>query len=305
MGRSITNSDALLSITHHSFHTMQGTRDLTTGPILHQLFKLAGPIMATSFVQMAYSLTDMAWVGRLGSEAVAAIGAVGILTWMSSSLSLLNKVGTEVSVAQAIGQKDETAARAFASHNITIASIIALSWCTLLFIFARPVISLFSLEAEISATAVSYLRLVLSGLPFYIVSATFTGLFNASGRSQIPFAINAVGLVLNIVLDPLFIFVIGWGTDGAAIATALSQLSVFLLFIYRLKVKQTLFPHLSLFTRPKRRYTSRILHLGTPAALLNLAFAFINMYMCKIAASTGGHIGVMPVTAGGQIEAIT
>ena len=305
MGRSITNSDALLSITHHSFHTMQGTRDLTTGPILHQLFKLAGPIMATSFVQMAYSLTDMAWVGRLGSEAVAAIGAVGILTWMSSSLSLLNKVGTEVSVAQAIGQKDETAARAFASHNITIASIIALSWCTLLFIFARPVISLFSLEAEISATAVSYLRLVLSGLPFYIVSATFTGLFNASGRSQIPFAINAVGLVLNIVLDPLFIFVIGWGTDGAAIATALSQLSVFLLFIYRLKVKQTLFPHLSLFTRLKRRYTSRILHLGTPAALLNLAFAFINMYMCKIAASTGGHIGLMTLTAGGQIEAIT
>ena len=104
---------------------MQGTKDLTTGPILHQLFKLAGPIMATSFVQMAYSLTDMAWVGRLSSEAVAAVGAVGILTWMSGSLSLLNKVGTEVSVAQAIGQKDEQAARAFASHNITIASLIA------------------------------------------------------------------------------------------------------------------------------------------------------------------------------------
>ena len=65
---------------------MQGIKNLTQGPINRQLFNLAMPIMATSFIQMAYSLTDMAWVGRLGSEAVAAIGSVGILTWMSGSI---------------------------------------------------------------------------------------------------------------------------------------------------------------------------------------------------------------------------
>ena len=80
---------------------MQGIKNLTQGPINRQLFNLAMPIMATSFIQMAYSLTDMAWVGRLGSEAVAAIGSVGILTWMSGSISLLNKVGSEVSVGKA------------------------------------------------------------------------------------------------------------------------------------------------------------------------------------------------------------
>ena len=57
---------------------MQAIKNLTEGPISRQLFNLALPIMGTSFIQMAYSLTDMAWVGRLGSEAVAAIGAVGI-----------------------------------------------------------------------------------------------------------------------------------------------------------------------------------------------------------------------------------
>ena len=72
---------------------MKGTKNLTQGPILKQLFTLAMPIMATSFIQMAYSLTDMAWVGRIGSEAIAAVGSVGILTWMSTSISLLNKVG--------------------------------------------------------------------------------------------------------------------------------------------------------------------------------------------------------------------
>lgn len=96
---------------------MKGTKNLTQGPILKQLFTLAMPIMATSFIQMAYSLTDMAWVGRIGSEAIAAVGSVGILTWMSTSISLLNKVGSEVSVGQAIGAQNEQAARAFASHN--------------------------------------------------------------------------------------------------------------------------------------------------------------------------------------------
>ena len=103
---------------------MQGIKNLTQGPINRQLFNLAMPIMATSFIQMAYSLTDMAWVGRLGSEAVAAVGSVGILTWMSGSISLLNKVGSEVSVGQSIGAQNYEDARCFASHNITIALVI-------------------------------------------------------------------------------------------------------------------------------------------------------------------------------------
>ena len=119
---------------------MQGIKNLTQGPINRQLFNLAMPIMATSFIQMAYSLTDMAWVGRLGSEAVAAIGSVGILTWMSGSISLLNKVGSEVSVGQSIGAQNQEAARNFASHNITIALIVSLCWGGLLFVFADPII---------------------------------------------------------------------------------------------------------------------------------------------------------------------
>lgn len=107
---------------------MKGTKNLTQGPILRQLFTLAMPIMATSFIQMAYSLTDMAWVGRLGSEAIAAVGSVGILTWMSTAIALLNKVGAEVNVGQAIGAQDEQAARNFASNNITLALLISVLW---------------------------------------------------------------------------------------------------------------------------------------------------------------------------------
>lgn len=106
---------------------MQGIRNLTEGPVMRQLFRLSMPIMATSFIQMAYSLTDMAWVGRIGSEALAAIGAMGILTWMSGSISLLNKVGSEVSVGQSVGARNEGDARQFASHNITLSLIISIA----------------------------------------------------------------------------------------------------------------------------------------------------------------------------------
>lgn len=284
---------------------MQGIKNLTQGPINRQLFNLAMPIMATSFIQMAYSLTDMAWVGRLGSEAVAAIGSVGILTWMSGSISLLNKVGSEVSVGQSIGAQNQEAARNFASHNITIALIVSLCWGGLLFVFADPIIRIYELEEHITANAIQYLRIVSTGLPFVFLSAAFTGIYNAAGRSKIPFFISGTGLVLNIILDPLLIFGLGLGINGAAYATWIAEASVFLIFVYQLRHRDALLGGFSFFTRLKRQYTRRILKLGLPVATLNTLFAFVNMFLCRTASEQGGHIGLMTFTTGGQIEAIT
>ena len=284
---------------------MKGTKNLTQGPILKQLFTLAMPIMATSFIQMAYSLTDMAWVGRIGSEAIAAVGSVGILTWMSTSISLLNKVGSEVSVGQAIGAQNEQAARAFASHNLTLSLLISLSWGALLFIFATPIISIYELEPHIAKMAVEYLRIIATAFPFVFLSAAFTGIFNAAGRSKIPFSINGIGLITNIILDPIFIFGLSWGTTGAAIATWLAEATVCILFIYQLKQKKILWDDFRLFTTLKKQYTHHILKIGLPVAVLNTLFAFVNMFLGRTATEQGGHLGLMALTTGGQIEAIT
>lgn len=272
---------------------MKGTKNLTQGPILKQLFTLAMPIMATSFIQMAYSLTDMAWVGRIGSEAIAAVGSVGILTWMSTSISLLNKVGSEVSVGQAIGAQNEQAARAFASHNLTLSLLISLSWGALLFIFATPIISIYELEPHIAKMAVEYLRIIATAFPFVFLSAAFTGIFNAAGRSKIPFSINGIGLITNIILDPIFIFGLSWGTTGAAIATWLAEATVCILFIYQLKQKKILWDDFRLFTKLKKQYTRHILKIGLPVAALNTLFAFVNMFLGRTATEQGGHLGLM------------
>ena len=283
---------------------MQGTKNLTSGPIHRQLFNLAVPIMGTSFVQMAYSLTDMAWVGRLGSESVAAIRSVGILTWMTHSISLLHKVGSEVSVGQSIGAQNAPDARSYASHNLTLSLIISICWGLILFVFAEPVMQIYKLEPAITAKAVNYLRIVATAFPFIFLSASFTGIYNASGQSKIPFMISGIGLLLNMILDPLFIFGFGWNTEGAAIATWVSQATVLGLFIYRLKKRKEVLGGFAFFTKLESRFVKRIFKLGLPVAMLNTLFSIINLFMARTASLYGGHIGLMTLTAGGQLEAI-
>lgn len=283
---------------------MQSVKNLTEGSIRKQLFNLAIPIMGTSFVQMAYSLTDMAWVGRIGSEAVAAIGAVGILTWMLQSFSLLNKVGAEVTVGQSIGSGNQQEAKAYAAHNLTLALIFSLMWGVIFFSLAIPIVSLYKLSPEISAKAVEYLRIVSTAFPFVFLASAFTGVHNAAGLSKIPFYISGAGLVLNMLLDPLFILLFGWGTAGAAYATWLSQCMVILLFVYQLKARNKLWDDFHFFVPLKWKYTLKVVRIGIPVALLNSFFAVINMLMGRTASTYGGHYGLVALTTGGQIEAI-
>lgn len=284
---------------------MKGIKSLTEGNITSQLIKLALPIMATAFIQMAYSLTDMAWVGRLGSEAVAAVGAVGIIAWMSTSISLLCKIGSEVTIGQSIGSCNYNDAKEYASHNTTIATYISIIWGIILFLFAGFIIAIFNLESDIYNNSINYLRIISFGMPAVFLAAAFTGIYNASGRSNVPFYISGSGLIMNMILDPLFIFSLKLETNGAALATIISQYFVIVLFIIQIKVRDNLFDGFSLIKRLRKQYTIKIIKIGAPVAIFNTLFAFANMYMCRIASIHGGHIGLMAFTTGGQIEALT
>ena len=162
---------------------MRNIKNLTEGPIKKQLFHLALPVMGTSFIQMAYSFTDMAWVGGLGSKAVAAIGAVGMLVWTTNSIALLNKVASEVTVSQSIGLKDYARAKSMAQHNLSISLRIAIVWTFLLFGFAPLLIGLFGLESDVFQMSTNYLRIVALAFPFLFLSSAMTGIYNASGNT--------------------------------------------------------------------------------------------------------------------------
>ena len=94
--------------------------DLLEGPILPSLTKLAIPIMATSLVQMAYNMIDMIWIGRISSDAVAAVGAAGMYMWLSNGLATLAKMGGQVKVGHALGAKQNEEAVSFAQSSIQL-----------------------------------------------------------------------------------------------------------------------------------------------------------------------------------------
>lgn len=265
--------------------------------------------MAVSFMQMAYSLIDLIWVGRLGSKSVAAVGTIGLLTWMMNSIAYISKVGAEVSIGQSIGAKRFDKAAVYASHTTMIALILGIFFGGIFFFYPHFFIAFFKLSPEISVKAVSFLRIIAVAVPCIFLNLNFAGIYIGMGRSEIPFYFNLAGLAANILLDPLLIFGAGpfpaLHTDGAAIATAFSMFVVLVLFSVHLKKKNRLLNHFAFFTKVRPDYIFRILKLGLPVAAMNVFYSFINMNLVRIASIQGGHLGVTSQTTGGQIEGIT
>lgn len=290
-----------------------GVQNLTEGKIFSTLLRLALPLMGTSFLQMAYTLMAMSWVGRLGSvsdpeiatKSEAAIGAIGMILWLTSSVAYLAMIGSEVAVGQSIGAKKMKRAAIYASHSTTVSIILAVLWVSILFIFAYPILSFFRLEADITADAALYLRILTISLPFQFLSYNFTGIYNGAGRSIVPFRNNAAGLILNMILDPILMFGMDMGLHGAAIGTVVAQLFVFILFFYQIKFGSRILGNFSFFIWPKAIYLKRVFFLGTPVSVMNSLYAIINMNLARVASIHGGHLGLMAQTTGGQIEAVT
>ena len=284
-------------------------RDFTTGSIPRQLTKLAFPLMATSFIQMAYNLIDLAWVGRLGSESVAAVGAMGMLIWMVNAIALFSKISAEVAIGQSIGIKRFDKAAIYASHTTTIAIILGTLFFAIFLVQPHMFVSFFKLSPSISLEATNYLRIISFSIPMLFMILNFSGIYVGSGRSDIPFYYNATGLILNILLDPLLIFGLGpipaLGSSGAAAATTFSQLVVLVLFIWHLKKREGVFGNFPFITSLKASYTRNIFKLGFPVAAMNVFFSLINMNLVRIASIHGGHLGVTSQTTGGQIEGLT
>jgi len=283
---------------------------LTEGSITDKLIKLALPIMATSFVQVAYNMTDMIWLGRVGTKAVAASGTAGFFTWFASALFMIPKIGAEVSIAQAYGREDMESAKKFASNTLKLSIVIALIYGLILILFRHEIIGFFNLrDAEVVGMAIDYLVIVSLGFIFYFINPVFSGIFNGSGNSTTPFKINSVGLITNMILDPLMIMGIGpfpeMGIRGAAIATVIAQAIVTTIFIIISRKRSKIFKDLNFFTIPfDKECIGLIFKLGFPASVQQGIFAGIGMILARIIAQWG-PVPVAAQKVGNQIESIS
>ncbi len=283
--------------------------DLTKGSILKGLVTMALPIMGTSFIQMAYNMTDMIWIGFLGSDAVAAVGIAGFFIWLSQAFIFLSKTGTEIKVAQKTGAGEHVEAENIARSGIHMTVVIALLYTLMILIFSKPFISFFNTrDASVDAMSLEYLVVIAIGFIFPFCNQVFTGIFNGRGDSKSPFRINALGLIVNIVLDPLLINGLGpipaMGVLGAALATVIAQAVVFFVFIYEIRFMHTLFKHFSFFKSSRVSEAKLTFKMGFPPAIQSALFTLISMIIARFIAEYG-PLPIAVQKVGSQIESIT
>ncbi len=283
--------------------------DLLHGPVLPSLSKLALPIMATSLIQMAYNLTDMIWIGRIGSDAVAAVGAAGMYMWLSGGIAALARMGGQVNTAHALGAGHLEEASKFASNAFLLTAFSGILYGIICALFSVPLIGFFKLnQMHVITDARIYLQITCGFVVFSFFNQVFTGLFTAVGNSSCTFLATTAGLLVNIVLDPLLIFGIGpfprLHVMGAAIATVIAQFIVTLIFCLYAAKDTVLFRKEYMSLHPDSSYLKPILKIGFPTSIQSLMFTSISMVIARLVAGYG-DAAVAVQKVGSQIESIS
>ena len=246
------------------------------------LWSLAIPIMAGMGIQTFYNIVDMIFIGQLGGEAITGIAFNMPLFFLALGLTMGLGTGVTSSIARFIGKDDKSGADNCAEHAIAIAFFISLFLSVIIILLGERILFIFGASGTILSLAWDYLQVMCIGIPFMVFSGFFRSILAGEGDMKLPMMVAGLGTILNIILDPIFIFDLdnfggigfGMGIKGAAIATVISQCIVFSVFIYMLFVKE----HAYITFRikdfsPSRAITWDIIKVGLPASLSMIVMA--------------------------------
>ena len=283
--------------------------NLLDGSIISSMSRLAFPIMGASLIQMGYNLVDMIWIGRLGSGAVAAVGAAGMFLWMANGVTTVPRIGGQVTVGQKLGAGQQKEAAEYAACALRMGLFLGIIYGLICALFNKPLISFFKLNSpEVIAEARWYLVIAGGLLIFFFLDQVIGGILAAMGNTVTTFRVTTVGLVINLVLDPVLIFGLGpfprLEVIGAALATVFAQMIVFLLYLKAIWNEPVIFRNLRLLRRSNRVHLNEIVKIGLPSALQDLLFSAISMVIARFVAGYG-DAAVAVQKVGGQIESIS
>lgn len=271
--------------------------DLTRGKVISVIAALALPIMGSSLLQFTYNLIDMIWVGRLGSNAVASIGSSSLYINIGNALNSLVVIGTGIKVAHAIGRKNENEIKEYINSGIVINIIIGTVFGLILIFLGKGFIEFLNLNnSEVESNAYYYLALNAPILFFAFFNMMYTRILGSFGNNKLALKINGVGVILNIILDPVCIYVLNFGVIGAGVSTLIANVIMFILF--RINTNGIL----------NYRYDlkvdfEKIKEIIFPMAFQRILFTIINIILAKIIAMFGSE-AIAAQKIGVQIESI-
>lgn len=274
--------------------------DLTEGKVLSVLTNLALPIMGTSFLQFAYNIIDMIWVGGLGSNAVASIGSASFFVGLGYSINSLVAIGTGIKVSHSLGRKENSEARQYINAGLFINVILGLICGLALIFFGKAFIGFLNIN-NLIVEKDAYLYLVLSAptLFFIFFNLFYARILGSYGNNKEALKISAIGIIINILLDPVFIYIFKLGVQGAALGSLVAHIVMFL--IYRIKFKGSFNYNKKIGLDYKK--VNEIVKLGAPMAFQRILFTLINIILARIIAKFGSD-ALAAQKIGLQIESL-
>ncbi len=278
-------------------------RDLTKINVTKALLIIAIPTMLSSLLQFTYNIVDMYFLGlfdRTGSI-IASIGSASLFIGFAMGLNFISVLGSGIKSAQALGKKDEVEFSEYVSTGLFLNLFSSFLICFVLFAFSKTFINLLGLtDNEVIKNAIFYLKLSAIALFFNFLNNYYTRIMSSMGTSNVSLVINGVGILTNIILDPIFIFKFDLGLFGAGLATIIANVIVTVLFI---AYNKNVFKYKKSLWRFEKAKT--IMNLSYPYVIQRIIFSIIGIIMGKIMIFSGDSAAIAGQRLGLQIESVT
>jgi putative MATE family efflux protein len=268
-----------------------GIELMESAPVTQSIIRLAIPMMIGSIAQMVYNMTDTFFIGQTGNpNMVAGISLTMPLFMLSQGLGNIFAMGANSYLSRCLGAKlhDEAKHTAAVSFWITVAMGAVLT--VLLILFRNPILHLIGTSDVTFPFAHDYFVIVSTFIIPALLGMTLGGIIRSEGANAAMTQGQLIGIVVNIILDPIFILAMNLGVAGAAWATIVGQACGAAYFIlYFVRGKSTLSINPRNFA-PNAHMISEVLKIGIPSALSNIIMTFASIYTNVVASSYGDQV---------------
>jgi putative MATE family efflux protein len=264
---------------------------LTEGSVARHLLAMALPVLAGIFAMMGQGLIDAYFLGKVGHRALAAYAFAFPILMIVTSVAIGMGAGTSSVVARAIGAHDMRRARRLATDSLFLSFLITLALCALGVLTINPLFRLLGAPDDMIPMIREFMLILYSGVPFVVVGMVGMASMRATGDTRLPSMLMIMAAILNVILDPIFIFGLGpipaLGLNGAAVAALMARGVLFVGALYLMRGRMNMIS----FNRPDpiemRKSWRDILHVGIPAAGTNAIVPIATAIITALIASYG------------------
>ncbi|NPA74519.1 MAG: MATE family efflux transporter [Euryarchaeota archaeon] len=278
---------------------VQRNLSLLLGDPKKAIIKLSIPIMIGSMVQTLYNFVDGIWVSGVGADSLAAVGLFMPFMLILSALGMGIGVGGSSAISRAIGSKDRARAGNVAEHTLIMGTIIGTAVGLLMLPFLNGIFLKMGASAHIAELATAYGTVIILGTPLMFLSSLGNAILRGEGDTKRAMYVMLISSILNMILDPIFIFTFNMGVVGAAVATVISIAVSATIIMFWLLVKKDTYVQLRLrYFHRNWSIIKEIFAVGLPSSFAQISMSLTMIILNTIVISAGGDYG-MSVFAGG------